>query len=298
MSVYLTEGVDATENIRVETMYKRKLCLGLNADFGDAEEEQIEAIARAGFDGFFTGWQPGAPVGAWRRLADRLGLCYQSIHAPFGRAADMWKGGDCAEAAVGELLACLRDCSDQQVPIMVAHAFIGFEEHSPNERGVANYERVAREAERLGVTMALENTEGEEYLAKLMPLADAYGSVGFCWDSGHEMCYNRSRDLLALYGKHLVCTHLNDNLGIRDFDGRITWLDDLHLLPFDGVADWKAIAARLNRCGYDGAFTFELNRKSKPDRHENDCYGKLSSIEYLTEAYKRACRVAYPASGF
>lgn len=286
------------ENITGDFMYKRKLCLGVNVEFGGTETELIESIGQAGFDGFFTEWSPDAPIGAWRKLADRLGLFYQSIHAPFLRAADMWKEGDGAEAAVAELLACLRTCSEQEVPIMVAHAFIGFEDHTPNERGVANFERIAREAERLGVTLALENTEGEEYLAALMPLADAYGCVGFCWDSGHEMCYNRSRDLLALYGKHLVCTHLNDNLGVRDFGGRITWLDDLHLLPFDGVADWKAIAERLNGCGYDGVLTFELNRKSKPDRHENDCYGRLLLAEYLAEAYKRACRVAYLASGF
>ena len=38
---------------------------------------------------------------------------------------------------------------------------------------------------------------------------------------------------------------------------------------------------------------FELNLRSKPGRHENDCYGQMTAEEYLTECYKRACRIAY-----
>jgi len=117
-------------------------------------------------------------------------------------------------------------------------------------------------------------------------------SVGFCWDSGHEMCYNYSKDLLALYGDKLIATHLNDNLGISNFGGRIYWTDDLHLLPFDGIADWDGIAKRLDRCGFNGIMTFELNIRSKPDRHENDIYTKMTIEEYIAECYKRACRVA------
>ena len=35
---------------------------------------------------------------------------------------------------------------------------------------------------------------------------------------------------MSLYGEKILSTHLNDNLGIRDFHGeRIFWTDDLHL---------------------------------------------------------------------
>ena len=122
-------------------------------------------------------------------------------------------------------------------------------------------------------------------------------NVGFCWDSGHEMCYNHSKDMLALYGDRLLGTHLNDNLGIRDFGGKITYIDDLHLLPFDGIADWDDIARRLDRCGFDGPLTFELSVMSKPGRRENDVYRKLSPEEYIAEVYKRACRVAAKMKG-
>ena len=92
---------------------------------------------------------------------------------------------------------------------------------------------------------------GPEELCKI---ADELG-IGICWDTGHELCYNHGEDMMALYGGKLLCTHINDNLGIRDFEGRITWHDDLHLLPFDGITDWQSIADRLNRCGFSGPLT-------------------------------------------
>ncbi|MCR5681236.1 MAG: sugar phosphate isomerase/epimerase, partial [Clostridiales bacterium] len=92
------------------------------------------------------------------------------------------------------------------------------------------------------------------------------------------------------YPGRLIATHINDNLGIRDYGGRTFWYDDLHLLPFDGVGDWEDIARRL--AVFDGPLTFELTTHSKPDRHENDKYAKLTPEEYLAEAYARACRVA------
>jgi len=64
-------------------------------------------------------------------------------------------------------------------------------------------------------------------------------------------------------------------------------------LPFDGIADWDYNAKRLQKCGYEGILTFELNKTSKPDRHENDKYNKMPLEEYVSEAYCRACRVAY-----
>lgn len=271
-------------------MWKQKLCLGLGPVKGMPAIDQIELYHRTGFEGFFSGWGGQED---FRKKADELGMIYQSIHAPFTKAADFWKGGDAAEAAVSELIACVEDCARVEVPIMVAHTFIGFEDHDPNETGVENYGRVCARAKELGVQVAFENTEGEEYLAAVMELAKVYpGTVGFCWDAGHEMCYNYGRDMLALYGDLLIATHLNDNLGIRDYGGRITWIDDLHLLPFDGIADWKNITGRMKAHGYDGILTFELGISSKPGRHENDKYLAMDPEVYVAEAYSRACRVA------
>lgn len=273
-------------------MYRQKLCLALMDCLRMSEPDQIRLFRETGFEGFFAGWTAGADMKALKKVADAEGMLFQSIHAPFTKMDAMWEADERTDSAVEELIACLRACAEAQVSIMVAHAFIGFDKHNPTALGVKNFGKVVREAEKLGVTVAFENTEGEEYLSALMEAFADSKVVGFCWDTGHEQCYNYGKDMTALYGNRLVCTHLNDNIGVRDFGGKIFWHDDLHLLPFDGVTDWQSVAQRLDSYGFDGPLTFELTTRSKPHRHENDVYARMDVREYISHAYIRACRVA------
>ena len=273
-------------------MRKSKLAISTQPSFDVSVPEQIRLFKEAGFDGFFTMWEDDGKIQEYRALADELGMEYQSVHAPFYKAADMWKADTEAEAATEELLRCVKDCHASRVPILVVHTFIGFDEHSPNENGIKNFGKVVDLADELGVKIAFENTEGEEYLDCLMEAFSDRDNVGFCLDTGHVMCYNRGRDMIRDYGNRLIATHLNDNLGISSKEGKIFWTDDLHLLPFDGIIDWELVAEKLSECGFDGTLTFELLRKSKPNRHENDKYAAMPIEEYLAEAYKAACRVA------
>ncbi len=48
----------------------------------------------------------------------------------------------------------------------------------------------------------------------------------------------------------------------------------------------------MNQYSCNDILTFELSTNSKPSRHENDAYANMGYELYLTEAYKRACRVA------
>lgn len=271
-------------------MYKQRLCLGTSDQLGLGIKEQIKLYKKVGFDAFFTMWDEH--IGEYKKLADEIGMIYQSVHAPFVNAAKMWKNDDEAKKAIEELLICVRDCSDCGVPILVVHPYIGFErENIPTAEGLENFRDVVCAAKANDVKIAFENVEGEEYLSSLMSEFTGDDTVGFCWDSGHEMCYNRGKDMLSEYGDRLIATHLNDNLGVRSFEGEITWIDDLHLLPGDGVIDWQNAVKRLDGCGYDGILTFELNKAGKPERHENDKYMRLSDEEYVTECYIRACKI-------
>ena len=272
-------------------MWKQKLCLGTVGGAPLGALEQIRLFKEAGFDGFFMVWERGVDLGEIRKFADENAMFFQSVHAPFGRVDRLWEQTEETQDVLEEQLACVRESAAAGVPIVVCHAIIGFDKHTPSQTGVDNFRTVVEEARRLGVKLAFENTEGDEYLAMLLDAFKAYPNVGFCWDTGHEMCYN-AKDMLALYGDRLIATHINDNLGIKDFDGKITWMDDLHLLPFDGIADWSDIAARLNCWGYDGVLTFELKIRNLPGRHENTVYQTMTFQTYLAEAYKRACRVA------
>ena len=269
---------------------RTKLALGAGVMGG--VENKLELIRDAGFDGVFFGWgyNESKDAGEKVRRARGCGLEVGSLHAPFGRCDKLWECSDEADSVTDELLECLRDCARCEVPVMVSHVIIGFDRHTPTSDGLYNFERLVREAEDLGVKIAFENTEGAEYLEAVMRHFKGSDAVGFCLDTGHEMCYNPGVDMLKLYGERLAYTHINDNLGVCG-EG-ITWIDDLHLLPFDGKCDFSSLAARLAACGYNGTLTFELSRKSKPGRNENDRYSEMSPEEYLAEAYARAARVA------
>lgn len=275
-------------------MWKKQFCLGLNGACGMPFEEQLELLKNTGFDGFFVTWGPNVDLEGLTQKAKSLGLRFQSIHAPWDKSADMWhEDEDKAQLGVRELQNCVDACVCCGVDILVVHTFIGFEEHDPRPIGLTRFAQVVDYAREKGVKIAFENTEGEDYLQMLLKHFKGHPNVGFCWDTGHEMCYNHSQDLLALYGDQLLCTHLNDNLGIRDFDGQISVTDDLHLLPFEGVADWQDIVSRLKRCDYRGELTFELKMVSKHARKENARYEALGYEAFMTEAYMRACRVGY-----
>ena len=101
-------------------MWKTKLCLGTSDQFEMSVPEQIRLFKKIGFDGFFTGYSNREDIAEYRRLADELGMIYQSVHAPFVRMNEMWETG---EEAAAELIDCLHACAENGVPITVAHLF-------------------------------------------------------------------------------------------------------------------------------------------------------------------------------
>ncbi|MBR1835908.1 MAG: sugar phosphate isomerase/epimerase [Kiritimatiellae bacterium] len=271
----------------------RPLCLGLSKSMGKPIADLPDDLAETGWEGCFALWTPGSDMTPLARRCKALGLVLQSLHAPWNKAADLW-GDDEAKGAASadEMIGCLRAAAETGAPLVVVHAWIGFEPTPATQAGIDRFGRVAAEAAALGVKVAVENTEGEEHLDALLAAFRGEPAVGFCWDTGHELCYNRGRDLMADFGDRLICTHINDNLGISDPSGPTTWLDDLHLLPFDGVADWPGIARRLAASPFRGPLTFELNKASRPGRHENDAYDAMPLRDYLAEALRRARRFA------
>ena len=136
-----------------------------------------------------------------------------------------------------------------------------------------------------GITLGFENVEGEEYLAALYDAFKDHPSFGFCFDAGHELCYNRGKDMLSLYGQKLCHTHLNDTVGVTGKD--IFWTDDLHLVMGDGIADWKGVMRRIRACDYSGVLTCELTLSNKPDKHTHDGYAAMPIQDFYTLALSR-----------
>ncbi len=260
-----------------------KLGINLIGGTGLSPDEHISLLARVGWDGFFTGWQPELTA-AYADAANKYGLAYSSVHAPFMGAWNLWELHDtpgireAARAEVETLTACLHDCAAHGVPVMVIHPFIGFDDHTVTDAGLRNFGAVIDEADRLGVQLAFENVEGEEYLAAIMETYGDRTSVRFCLDTGHELCYNRGKDMLALYGNKLGYTHFNDNLGVTD--EHIFWTDDLHLVMGDGIVNYKWVMGRIRATGYRGILCCEMTRSNKGNRHDHDGYAAMEIEDF------------------
>lgn len=100
--------------------------------------------------------------------------------------------------------------------------------------------KIVEHAEKLGVTLALENTWDDRpeimlHLADMLP----GGVVRFCLDTGHvnvfsHLSITRWWDMI---GDRVVALHLHDNDG----------LSDDHLAPGEGTFDFETLADRLNQ---------------------------------------------------
>ena len=270
-----------------------KLCLTIGMQLDVPLKEQLVLLKNAGFDAFAFDRERNGSSELTRELIEEgrcLGLSCEYIHAPFYGMDDIFhdENGDLAELMLNDLRATIDDCYNFGVKYAVIHAIIGMDNHNPTELGLERLQAVVDYAVEKNVLLAFENTEGEEYLASILERFKDVPNVGFCFDSGHELCYNYAKDMLAPYGDRLMVTHLNDNVGVTGDE--LTFYDDAHLLPFDGIADWQAMAERIRRCGYEGTLSFEVISKGRPNRTENHIYNNLTAQEYVSLAYERAVR--------
>ena len=66
-------------------MEEKQYPVGINVlgGAGLSQAQHIALIAEAGWDAFFTGWDPDR-IGKWADAGARAGLTYASVHAPFG----------------------------------------------------------------------------------------------------------------------------------------------------------------------------------------------------------------------
>lgn len=269
----------------------KSLCLALGMQLDVPVTEQQELLKNAGFDRFaFDREKRGTSelTEMLMKKAEKLNLDCEYIHAPFYGMDDIWhdESGELSKIMLRDLYATIDDCHSYGVRYAVFHAIIGMDNCTPTELGLQRLDDVVDYAVRKNVYLAFENTEGEMYLDAILTRYKDVENVGFCFDSGHELCYNYGRDVLSKYCERLFVTHLNDNKGMTGDE--LTFYDDCHLLPFDGIADWEGIARRINKGNYNGTFSFEVISKGRPTRTDNEIYNHLSAQEYVNEAYRKA----------
>ena len=253
----------------------------------ESVSEQIRLFKKVGWDGIFTGWNKDMTA-EWAQVAREEGMEYQSIHSPFIGVNNLWLGNEEGDRLCASLIECVRDCARHGISVMVIHPYIGFnfDQYVPTDAGLENFGKIIAEAERLGVRLGFENVEGEPFLEAIMTTFRSSPALGFCLDTGHELCYNLGKDMLALYGDKLCHTHFNDNMG--SLGEVITHLDDYHFTMGDGIVDWKGVMTRIRKTGYSGILMCELTQTARPGLEPLIRYSKMSTEKFATFALERA----------
>lgn len=119
--------------------------------------------------------------------------------------------------------------------------------------------RLAEYAGRHHVGIAVENMwdlhlAPRRYYAdnaeELVELVDAIDMehVGICWDLEHASIMKQDqKKAMELMGKRLKVTHVSDQTGVNN----------IHVMPFQGVTDWNEAMEALADIGYEGNLNFE-----------------------------------------
>ena len=253
----------------------------------------IDLLADTGFMAVSPGWQRDGQLEEIVRKARCRDLTVQSLHGPLRGMPAMWNPDlETARPILQDLLQSATDCAKYEIPILVVHPWNGVNYTFQKEPlYFDHFDVLVEHAEKAGICIAFENLEGPEYLTALLDRYTGNRTVGFCWDSGHGRCYTPGWDFLSRYGDRLIMTHLNDNLGVTDPDGRLQGTDDLHLLPYDGNTDWDDTIRRLKSANKQEILNFELKIRPKGDRCKLDLYSKMPLPQYLQQAYESAVRV-------
>jgi len=224
----------------------------LAASFAD----DVRAYAAAGVDGIGV-WELKLADGSLAELqASGLGSATAVPAVPSVHPLPLLPGPDTVRERVDALLRSLEVLAPY-APAAIA-CFTGPGDRETAVRGVRE---VAREAERLGLRLAVEpfQREGIESWSILNTLGDAAAfvdevgsdSVGIQFDVWHLW---NTPDLLQEIPRH---AHLIAGVHVNDWrESTRGWAD--RVLPGDGAADLPAILGVLEEVGWDGFYDLEI----------------------------------------
>ena len=235
--------------------------------------ERMDAIRRAGFDAVMFWWgnefdSTDGDKHLRMRLAIKNRLKVNTLHFPSTFADRLWRK-ECCEEYADEIIDALRDCATYGVENLVLHTTRKLITPPFNEEGLNAIGRASVQAEKLGVNIALENTRFPAYNAYIYKNIPS-PRLTLCYDTGHEHCYTKDKNILDLFGDKLSTTHIHDNDGTCD----------QHHLMGEGNINFAPIFDRLKKLGLK-----YYNLESYCDE-KSRYYGKCSLSEFLSLSYR------------
>ncbi len=267
--------------------YNNKLGVGVTGGVPETLEENIAAIAKAGFDCSFLDWNGNKEKFLTEAsLMKKYGLGIDYVHAPFGGLNCIWDESRDGEMYFNKLMRCVADIAEVGVDKAVIHCTAGAPEPHGTVTGLERFRKLIEYSVSLGVRPCFENLEYPEMLGLIMSEFAAEYDLGFCYDTGHEATCTPGMRFIPLYGDRLAVTHIHDNYGASYTKVPIIH-GDCHMLPLDGALDFKRIMRDIRSTGYTGALCIEAGI-----RKDLGTYYGFNARMYYERAYAALCEIA------
>ena len=205
-------------------------------------EERVAAIRDAGFDFVCIG-MGGCVETGWKLpdICRRAGFEIDNIHLTGEKTNFIWGPGEEGDAICDRYCREIAEASGHGLTRGIVHVTWGkkITPEPPGDVGYARYEKIGETAAKYGFTVCVENSIFPDHFFSMLGKFQG-PEFAHCFDCGHWNAFMREYDVPGPLSERLQATHIHDN------DGR----HDLHLLPFDGCADWELIAKKLAGAAY------------------------------------------------
>ena len=238
-------------------MNKNKLGIYTSNGFEVSLDENIKALADAGFEATFFAWKPNQDFSHRLNLYEKHGIILDSLHAPFANLNCMWRDGIEGDNYINLLCDCINDAKSFGTDKVVMHPISGDSVPFSSKIGLDRWRKIIDHSISKGIKVCFENVEFSEMLGIVM--AEFGNDVGFCYDTGHEHTNDPGIHFMKLFGDRLACTHIHDNYGLSYLVTPVLH-GDCHMIPLDGTIDFKRVMKDIRDSGYKGVLMSESNR--------------------------------------
>lgn len=269
------------------------LGINTNLDIKKSPKEVISLIKQAGFNSVMVSFiaENTGLSEEYIVEAKSVGLNIPYVHLSYKDENSFWTRGTTNDRLISRAKSELDLCKKYNIKKAVFHVASGSSFNiaiAPNEFGLNCMKEILEYARNCGVKIAVENLDRlniEHFFYIMDNIKDS--SLGVCYDSGHHNLYLSDYDLIEMYNDRIFAVHLQDNL--MDWQEGTDWTRDIHRLPFDGKIDFEKVMQKLAESSYNDAIILEVH---KIPAGGINIYKDMTDIEYLTEAKKRAARLA------
>lgn len=215
-------------------------------------------------------------AGEYAALSRETGVELWSIHLPFSGELDVSNPDDAKrDFTIATNLELIEAAAKAGISVAVVHPssepIADCDRESRMERSIAALKLLAEKAVSVGMRLAVEDLPRSclcHNSAEMRKVIESDPNINIVFDTNHLLIQDNI-EFVRDVGERIISLHVSD----YDF------IDERHLLPFEGKIDWKALIDALDAKGYKGPWMYEVPSRGKlaaSDLYEN--YRKLNAL--------------------